>query len=145
MCNVVRHVDCCRERNSDDDAQVRGEEDARTCIFFTKGRCKRGEDCDFLQEALPKDTYKTALCGKFKSGGTCPYDAQCMYAHGERDLRRHAAASTAPRSVGRTTESSASYKTVLCKNFAYNGQCPYGRRCTFAHGKVELPHGEECT
>ena len=30
------------------------------------------------------------------------------------------------------------YKTVLCTTWASNGDCPYGRKCQFAHGKEEL-------
>ena len=30
------------------------------------------------------------------------------------------------------------YKTVLCATWAANGECPYGRKCQFAHGKEEL-------
>ncbi len=30
------------------------------------------------------------------------------------------------------------FKTMLCKNFAQNNQCPYGRKCLFAHGHHEL-------
>lgn len=30
------------------------------------------------------------------------------------------------------------YKTVLCATWASNGECPYGRKCQFAHGKEEL-------
>ena len=30
------------------------------------------------------------------------------------------------------------YKTELCKKFQATGQCPYGYKCRFAHGKEEL-------
>ena len=30
------------------------------------------------------------------------------------------------------------YKTELCKKFQSTGQCPYGYKCRFAHGKEEL-------
>lgn len=30
------------------------------------------------------------------------------------------------------------YKTELCKNYSETGQCPYGKKCKFAHGKTEL-------
>ncbi|CAG8669444.1 9050_t:CDS:2, partial [Acaulospora morrowiae] len=38
------------------------------------------------------------------------------------------------------------YKTRLCERFETEGYCPYGPKCTFAHGTVELrerPSGEE--
>ena len=30
------------------------------------------------------------------------------------------------------------YKTELCKTYSETGECPYGRKCRFAHGKEEL-------
>lgn len=30
------------------------------------------------------------------------------------------------------------YKTVLCANFERDGECPYGRKCQFAHGAAEM-------
>ena len=30
------------------------------------------------------------------------------------------------------------YKTELCKTFSETKQCPYGKKCRFAHGKEEL-------
>ena len=30
------------------------------------------------------------------------------------------------------------YKTEVCKNWSETGQCPYGKRCKFAHGKQDL-------
>jgi len=30
------------------------------------------------------------------------------------------------------------FKTELCKNYSETGQCPYGKKCKFAHGRNEL-------
>ena len=30
------------------------------------------------------------------------------------------------------------YKTELCKTYSETGECPYGKKCRFAHGKDEL-------
>jgi len=30
------------------------------------------------------------------------------------------------------------FKTELCKNFSETGECPYGKKCKFAHGRDEL-------
>ncbi|RKP35673.1 hypothetical protein BJ085DRAFT_13310, partial [Dimargaris cristalligena] len=30
------------------------------------------------------------------------------------------------------------YKTRLCETFQTEGACPYGHKCTFAHGEAEL-------
>ena len=32
----------------------------------------------------------------------------------------------------------SNYKTELCKNYQAKGFCPYGRKCKFAHGEIEL-------
>ncbi|KAJ1628679.1 hypothetical protein T492DRAFT_562951, partial [Pavlovales sp. CCMP2436] len=29
-------------------------------------------------------------------------------------------------------------KTELCKTFRQKGSCPYGNRCQFAHGNIDL-------
>lgn len=44
---------------------------------------------------------------------------------------------TDPQSVGRTSTSAMFFKTRLCQGFSA-GCCPYGDRCTFAHGVAEL-------
>lgn len=30
------------------------------------------------------------------------------------------------------------FKTEMCKNWSESGQCPYGKKCKFAHGRKEL-------
>ena len=36
------------------------------------------------------------------------------------------------------SQMNSNYKTELCKNYQAKGFCPYGRKCKFAHGEVEL-------
>jgi hypothetical protein len=58
--------------------------------------------------------YKTELCKDWASG-TCPYDKDCMFAHGIEELP--------PK-----------WKQTLCKNWMKEGRCRYGEKCQFAHG-----------
>uniref|UniRef100_A0A7S2ZB76 C3H1-type domain-containing protein n=2 Tax=Rhodosorus marinus TaxID=101924 RepID=A0A7S2ZB76_9RHOD len=67
-----------------------------------------------------QDLYKTELCNSFTENGSCPYGANCQFAHGGEELR---AVTRHPK-----------YKTKLCRNFAERGSCPYGSRCRFIHG-----------
>ncbi|KAI8907752.1 eIF4-gamma/eIF5/eIF2-epsilon-domain-containing protein [Powellomyces hirtus] len=49
----------------------------------------------------------------------------------EDDVSRSQRSSAAP-------SASPLYKTRLCERFEIEGNCPYGSRCTFAHGTAEL-------
>ena len=40
--------------------------------------------------------------------------------------------------------STQKYKTELCKTFQTIGRCPYGSRCIFAHGSIELISKKQC-
>eukprot|EP00510_Aplanochytrium_minuta_P001907 CAMPEP_0184017048 /NCGR_PEP_ID=MMETSP0954-20121128/7287_1 /TAXON_ID=627963 /ORGANISM="Aplanochytrium sp, Strain PBS07" /LENGTH=545 /DNA_ID=CAMNT_0026298175 /DNA_START=399 /DNA_END=2036 /DNA_ORIENTATION=- len=67
--------------------------------------------------------YKTELCRKWITTGSCRYGAKCQFAHGEselRDLVRHPL-----------------YKTSMCKSFQATGTCRYGSRCRFIHDESE--------
>mmetsp|Transcript_659 Transcript_659/g.1496 ORF Transcript_659/g.1496 Transcript_659/m.1496 type:complete len:317 (-) Transcript_659:2939-3889(-) len=70
-----------------------------------------------------QDLYKTELCNSFTENGSCPYGANCQFAHGTEELR---AVTRHPK-----------YKTKLCRNFAEKGSCPYGSRCRFIHGNED--------
>mmetsp|Transcript_5585 Transcript_5585/g.16652 ORF Transcript_5585/g.16652 Transcript_5585/m.16652 type:complete len:364 (+) Transcript_5585:211-1302(+) len=67
-----------------------------------------------------QDLYKTELCNSFTETGSCPYGANCQFAHGPDELR----------AVARHPK----YKTKACRNYAEKGSCPYGSRCRFIHG-----------
>lgn len=64
--------------------------------------------------------YKTELCKYFEIRGYCKYGENCIYAHGEENLRL------------KVTNTNA-YRTKKCYKFFENGYCPYGNRCQFAH------------
>jgi len=64
--------------------------------------------------------YKTELCKYFEIKGYCKYGENCIYAHGEENLRL------------KVTNTKA-YRTKKCDKFFEKGYCPYGNRCQFAH------------
>ena len=37
-------------------------------------------------------------------------------------------------------EKKGAYKTKLCKQFFYDGYCPYGARCQFSHQKKKISY-----
>ncbi|ORX48552.1 hypothetical protein DM01DRAFT_1291868, partial [Hesseltinella vesiculosa] len=44
-----------------------------------------------------------------------------------------------PQSLGFTSEKKPElYKTEMCRNWEEMGQCRYGKKCCFAHGRTEL-------
>ena len=64
--------------------------------------------------------YKTELCKYFEIRGYCKYGENCIYAHGEENLRL------------KVTNTKA-YRTKKCDKFFEKGYCPYGNRCQFVH------------
>ncbi|GFP85337.1 zinc finger CCCH domain-containing protein 14 [Phtheirospermum japonicum] len=80
------------------------------------------------EESLEMDVYnqgmwKTELCNKWQETGACPYEHNCQFAHGIKELRpviRH------PR-----------YKTEVCRMVMAGDVCPYGHRCHFRHSLTE--------
>jgi hypothetical protein len=91
----------------------------------------------------PAQLYKTRMCKNFEQMGSCKFGDKCNFAHGKEELRRGGGpASTV--SAGRGGSSSngggngaTGFKKRLCERFA-SGSCPYGSRCTFAHGHDDL-------
>uniref|UniRef100_A0A7S2RDR5 C3H1-type domain-containing protein n=1 Tax=Mucochytrium quahogii TaxID=96639 RepID=A0A7S2RDR5_9STRA len=78
------------------------------------------------------DLYKTELCRKWQTVGSCRYGDKCQFAHGLHELR--------------TLVRHPLYKTSMCKSFQSQGTCRYGNRCRFIHDESEyylstLPRG----
>ncbi|KAF9920841.1 hypothetical protein BGZ65_010893, partial [Modicella reniformis] len=94
--------------------------------------------------------YKTRLCERFETEQFCPYYAKCTFAHGLAELRQRPA--NADQQDKPASAVQASYqnrarrenaeneflKTRLCERYMNEGECPFGPRCTYAHGREEL-------
>ncbi|KAG0237775.1 nudix (nucleoside diphosphate linked moiety X)-type motif 2 [Mortierella sp. GBA43] len=94
--------------------------------------------------------YKTRLCERFEAEQYCPYHNKCTFAHGLAELRQRPAnndqqdkpvsavqASYQNRARREVVENEF-HKTRLCERFMNEGECPFGTRCTYAHGHEEL-------
>ncbi|KAF9433569.1 hypothetical protein BGZ76_009263 [Entomortierella beljakovae] len=94
--------------------------------------------------------YKTRLCERFEAEQFCPYYAKCTFAHGAAELRQRppgAEQQDKPVSAVQTSYQNRAkrevvenefHKTRLCERFMNEGECPFGPRCTYAHGKEDL-------
>ncbi|KAF8820904.1 hypothetical protein IE077_000386 [Cardiosporidium cionae] len=69
--------------------------------------------------------FKTKVCPRLKSNGTCRRGSNCPFAHSEEELR----------------PLPDLQKTKLCSNFILSRKCIAGDTCTFAHGEHELRIG----
>ncbi|KAG0313971.1 nudix (nucleoside diphosphate linked moiety X)-type motif 2 [Dissophora globulifera] len=94
--------------------------------------------------------YKTRLCERYEAEQFCPYYGKCTFAHGLAELRQRPTnpdqqdmpasavqASYQNRARREVTENEF-HKTRLCERFMNDGDCPFGTRCTYAHGREEL-------
>ncbi|KAI9270123.1 hypothetical protein EDC94DRAFT_598181 [Helicostylum pulchrum] len=91
--------------------------------------------------------YKTRLCERFETEGTCPYGAKCNFAHGITELRGRDQEDRGVLSVPIPTvvctnqmmdAGNQLFKTKLCEKFIKEKFCQYGPKCHFAHGENEL-------
>ncbi|KAK3827673.1 MAG: hypothetical protein J3Q66DRAFT_320835 [Benniella sp.] len=94
--------------------------------------------------------YKTRLCERFEAEQFCPYYAKCTFAHGLAELRQRptnpdqqdkpvsAVQASYQNRARREVVENEFHKTRLCERFMNEGECPFGTRCTYAHGREEL-------
>lgn len=95
--------------------------------------------------------YKTRLCERFETEQFCPYYGKCTFAHGAAELRQRPASAeqqdkpvsavqaSYQNRVKRTEPTEGEFhKTRLCERFMNDGECPFGTKCTYAHGREEL-------
>ncbi|KAG0084700.1 nudix (nucleoside diphosphate linked moiety X)-type motif 2 [Podila epicladia] len=94
--------------------------------------------------------YKTRLCERFEKEQFCPYYAKCTFAHGAAELRQRpqtadqekpmSAVQASYQNRARREEATENefHKTRLCERFMNDGECPFGKKCTYAHGREEL-------
>ena len=83
--------------------------------------------------------YKTSLCKLYEATGSCNFGAKCSFAHGSHELRR--TEDPIPREAMNERNDRvpySNYKTIKCCYFYKDGICPFGIRCSYAHGDFEL-------
>ena len=60
------------------------------CVFFAKGRCRRGSSCSFahgVDERIARpDLTKIVECSSWKAAGVCKAGDRCAFGHGSGDL-----------------------------------------------------------
>ncbi|VDN03424.1 unnamed protein product [Thelazia callipaeda] len=86
------------------------------------------QSINYSSERRKKNAFKTSLCRSFREGLACPYGDECVFAHGEDELRL-------PPQVAHPK-----YKTQLCNKFSVWNYCPYGARCQYIHQHFSLFH-----
>jgi len=96
----------------------------KLCSPFQRGRCRKGEKCNFAHNAEELrrrlNLEKTKLCDKWLRGWC--FSADCPFAHGETEL----------------TATTDFYKTEMCKFWIRDVPCEAADRCRHAHGESEL-------
>ncbi|KAG0030255.1 nudix (nucleoside diphosphate linked moiety X)-type motif 2 [Podila clonocystis] len=103
-----------------------------------------------VQSHADNPNYKTRLCERFEKEQFCPYYAKCTFAHGAAELRQRpqtadqdkpmSAVQASYQNRARREEATENefHKTRLCERFMNDGECPFGKKCTYAHGREEL-------
>lgn len=83
--------------------------------------------------------FKTSLCKLFEATGSCNFGNKCSFAHGAQQLRKFDDPLPKQAAADKSDKVPYSnYKTIKCCYFYRDGVCPFGIRCSFAHGDYEL-------
>ena len=78
------------------------------------------------------------MCKHWQQTGNCHVGARCHFAHGEKELRKVEDALPIDVQMKMMNIPYNNYKTVKCKYFDSEGQCKFGKNCSFAHGLDQL-------
>ncbi|PHZ08659.1 uncharacterized protein RHIMIDRAFT_180875, partial [Rhizopus microsporus ATCC 52813] len=73
--------------------------------------------------------YKTRLCERYETEGSCPYGPKCHFAHGIGELRGKPEGQAAKEES--PAENNQLFKTKLCEKFMRERFCQYGPKCHF--------------
>lgn len=81
--------------------------------------------------------YKTRLCERFETEGSCSYGSKCTFAHGVAELRERTGTEEDPiaKPGATTNDKNPLYKTKLCERFMKDNFCQYGPKCHFGKYK----------
>ena len=83
--------------------------------------------------------FKTSICKLYEATGSCNFGSKCSFAHGNHELRHPG--DPVPREALNERNDRvpySNYKTIKCCYFYIDGYCPFGIRCSYAHGDYEL-------
>nr|GME03125.1 zinc finger CCCH domain-containing protein 39-like [Ipomoea batatas] len=108
----------------------------KICKFYNGEECPYGENCNFLHERPPKfksDMVKDHMESSAISIATT--NSITARRSGSDQLESHKHASV---DLDIHRPKLAFWKTRLCSKYDITGQCPFGERCHYAHGKSEL-------
>lgn len=85
--------------------------------------------------------YKTRLCERFETEGSCPYGPKCNFAHGVVELRGRITANPSNQQqyqqdksddcINVDSNGNQLFKTKLCEKFMKDKFCQYGPKCHF--------------
>ena len=110
-------------------------------ISFEKVKDKITRSSEKVFQSLEEEDF--SLCSKStkSSGGSDLFvdnsDAISSNSNDNLDTNVTVMNSTL-RNRRKTEVDESKYKTEVCKNWSETGQCHYGKKCKFAHGKTEL-------
>lgn len=98
-------------------------------------------------QATDNPWYKTRLCERFETEGSCSYGSKCTFAHGVAELRERTGAEEDPvaKSGATTNDKNPLYKTKLCERFMKDNFCQYGPKCHFGKCAIRTHGGNGLT
>uniref|UniRef100_A0A1I8ECZ8 C3H1-type domain-containing protein n=1 Tax=Wuchereria bancrofti TaxID=6293 RepID=A0A1I8ECZ8_WUCBA len=119
---IQRVLSKLAEKHSGKDAPL--TTDSSKCVNTSTWQMLTDTEREELQrERRKRNAYKTSLCRSFRENNICPYGDECVFAHGEKELRL-------------PPQAHPKYKTQLCNKFSVWNYCPYGARCQYIHQRV---------
>ncbi|CAK55688.1 unnamed protein product (macronuclear) [Paramecium tetraurelia] len=101
-------------------------------LKFMSSACQDSSTRGIFQKAKSNNNYeqvneekkKTEICKNFLFKGSCKYQENCSFAHGDNELRDRVPANE-------------NFKTKPCKNYHKFGTCSYGLRCQYLHSEIK--------
>ncbi|KAL8043045.1 hypothetical protein ABFX02_09G092800 [Erythranthe guttata] len=136
------------------------------CSLFQRGKCYYGDNCHFshtttvirnlgfqsvaaaaVEEHLNNEeeddsrrnsVYESKVCRWFSGGAVCPFGDRCSFLHViEERVHSDHEIRCWNFNYGVNCDKSV-WKTKLCMKWLRFGDCPFGLKCSYAHGREEL-------